>query len=202
MPHSSKPETSEGQTAQAVDPAAICSPLEVFKSLSAKKQDELVADIIMSRAIRGDVMAARYLKNHPRLRVMVFWVRGYRPDEEDEKDYGGRSQSVQMDFSIGLCRADDPSEWESEFLHFDVQIDADENNRIQWKNWGQLSDSGTHDKLLSVFLGDWIKQPRHLKPQKHGADTYLVNKDTEMKLQRFIERLQRWKHWENGKDMP
>lgn len=196
MPHSPKSKTTKGQTAEAVAPAAICSPLEVFKSLSAKKQDELVSEIIMSRAIRGDVAAARYLKNHPRLRVMVFWVRGYRLDEEEEKDYGGRSQSVQMDFSIGLCRADDPSEWEHEFLHFHVQIDADKDNRISWKDWGNLSDSGPPDKLLSVFLGEWIKQPKLLKPQKHSADTYLIEKDTEMKLDRFVERLQRWKHWE------
>ena len=200
MPRSPKPKTPKDHAAKAVDPAAICSPLEVFKSLSAKKQDDLVSDIIMTRAQRGDVMAARYLRNHPRLRVMAFWVHGFRLNEDEEKERGGRLQCVQMDFSIGLCRADDPSEWESEFLHFDVQIDADENNRIRWRNWGQLCDSGPHDKLLPVFLGDWIKQPRQLKPQKPGARSMMIDKNTEMKLGRFIDRLQRWKYWENDAD--
>jgi hypothetical protein len=172
--------------------------LDVFKALSAKDQDDLTSHLIMQRAQKGDVAAALYLRDHPRLRVMVFYVRGYRLDQQEELENGGRLQCVQMDFSIGLRRMDD-TDWEDDFLYFDVQIDAEADNNVKWKNWGQLYSQSPHDKLLPIFLGDWIKKPRQLKSQRPGCDKYLIENDTEMSLPRFVARLKTWKHWANGK---
>jgi len=174
-------------------PTAVCSPVEVFKSLSAKKQDELVSDIIMNRAIRGDASAARYLRDHKRLEVVAFWadINGADPDNTGTKG----PQSVALNFSIGLVRDDSVHEWESNFLHFDVWANADENRVVRWKDWG---DDRGELKVLPIFLGEWIKKPIQLKLQADDKIANLLSSKvsgTTMKLPAFIKRLKGWNQW-------
>jgi hypothetical protein len=59
MPHSPKPETIEVQTAQAVDPAAICSPFALLlltslavKRFNSKDEQRIAMDALQTKGVR------------------------------------------------------------------------------------------------------------------------------------------------------
>lgn len=169
-------------------------PLKVFKNLPIEKQDEIVSDLIMLRVRCGDETAAHYLRDHPRLRVIVSQVNMCRLGKLEAQRFGYQ-QRVSLDFWIGLNYPKIEQEWDTKYLNFDLDIVADKQNCIQWQGRSAMCPT-PFEKLLPVFLGDWITRPRKLNILKPGAVKRMISKDTEMKLGEFSERLQHWKHWE------